>query len=992
MEGGGKKIPGEIEMTELKRMPNINPPITTPNPIPVIEQDISDEQISQEGNQQVISDVHEAVDEEIQPIQSNINDEQPILPNVVVEVPNNQQPILTDVGVEVTNNQQDISNANELLSLPAEEAREKNPDVDIIEPPKPPSIPILFNKLKKMYQNNMFIIKQLENSRIEPLEIDGLTINNLYELLKLNETLMHRKGSKLNMSAPKYKFVINNAANVGSNLNGSRMFIPPGFLEAVRIIVEDIKQNVYTDGNIDIGRLTEYMSYIDSQLDQMYVELKNRYQNEIKILNSKKRSKIITIREYNELLQKKYEQKTFERDTIVPLENKAFLLKMLKENPTFFKDFEDNYATWFKNSQPIFGIYRSLQRGIFCPTSSMMDAMDNCSLKYNTTEPKEVGTSYSEILYEGNGKYISFGGVVLNYDIKSPDGNDELVSRIYYDLNCNVGATREETDIMSISTLPIKVSESNDLKARVAYQGVVNKIKDIYDLTFSETTDFGIEYLNKMWEIVQYQFNPYNFNMLLSSTSLKTMGDYLQESQACFKWGGYVSDNSGFPNDLKRNPRYKEIKNKLIYRSVSKEESIFPYDKNTGNGLRLGIQGDRPSGFRSIYILLNGEGDVNDEAITGYMFTSSTQNPSRTLLVSRNSYNMRMPNSEGLKGNVIYVTRELQVPDKDGLLKSLEFLNVKDKNRKVEGEIVSPEITEPIISGSENIRGDELLQNPMTKIQPLRNVAYDELLDYQDKEFVPKMPQVEVENELTDKEQERLERQRRKEEENKRKEEEKRIEAQRVAEERRIKAEKDKKIKETITIIKNQIPGKSKSKTLTSAILDSLRPRIQELNIEELIFEEIYNEIKDQEQAASDKKAKSAATSAERIRKQQENEERRENYLKTQEGINLQSRIAGIEEEITNLIRSLDQVEGSRKEIKTKKDEINNEIKLKRDEIEKLNIDIDVNSGVVIGGKNTRVNKKNNLRKVTKKRNKNKFKLTKKYKKIKIHKTTRKSV
>ena len=80
---------------------------------------------------------------------------------------------------------------------------------------------------------------------------------------------------------------------------------------------------------------------------------------------------------------------------------------------------------------------------------------------------------------------------------------------------------------------------------------------------------------------------------------------------------------------------FDTIRDKLIFRSVSQGGSIVPYDEN-GNALRLGLQGDRPSGFRSIYILLNGKDAVNDQAITGYMFTSSTQNPSRSLLVSRN--------------------------------------------------------------------------------------------------------------------------------------------------------------------------------------------------------------------------------------------------------------------------------------------------------------------------------------------------------------------
>jgi hypothetical protein len=683
-----------------------------------------------------------------------INEEPVIKEEQVIK----EEPVINEEQVikeEPVINEEPVEN----IVAPPVERRELNPDIDIIEPPRPPSIPILFNKLKKMYQNNMFTIKQLQDSKIEPIRKDGVDIDNLYDLLKLNQILMHKKGTRVNIPAPKYKFVINNAANVGSNINGSRMFIPRSFLETIKKIVDEIKQGVFDSETVDdqtIDKINEeklqrYTKDTENELEEKYIFLETNFENEAKELNSKKRGKTITIREYNRLLEVKNEQKKFERTEIVPLENKLFLLEVLKENPDFYHDFETNFSLWFRDSQPIFGLYRSLQRGIFCPTSSMMDAMDNCSLKYNTTEPKEVGTSYSEIIYEKDGKKISFGGVVLNYN-ERVDGNEQLTAKIYYTLDCNVGANTSE-DTMRINTLPIKVSESNDLKARVAYQGVVNMIKEIYYSSESKETLEGVDYIKEMWKRMQYQYDPDGFNQLLGVTALKTMGDYLQECQACFKWGGYVNNTDEFPEELKRNRQFKRIKDKLIYRSVSKEGSIIPYDENTGDGLRLGIQGDRPSGFRSIYMLLNGEGDVNDQGITGYMFTSSTQNPSRTLLVSRNSSNMREPNSNGLKGNVIYVTRELQVPDRDNLLRSLEFLNVKDKNRKVEGIDVTPEIRESTIIGSEDVLG-KLLQNPMTKIHPLKNSEYEEWLDYNTK-FVPVQPIVEVENEKTDDEEAR---------------------------------------------------------------------------------------------------------------------------------------------------------------------------------------------------------------------------------------------
>ena len=61
-----------------------------------------------------------------------------------------------------------------------------------------------------------------------------------------------------------------------------------------------------------------------------------------------------------------------------------------------------------------------------------------------------------------------------------------------------------------------------------------------------------------------YQYNPYNFNALLSATALKTMGDYLQECQACFKWGGYVSTSEQFPEEVNQMLVRENIQDKLI--------------------------------------------------------------------------------------------------------------------------------------------------------------------------------------------------------------------------------------------------------------------------------------------------------------------------------------------------------------------------------------------------------------------------------------------
>ena len=64
------------------------------------------------------------------------------------------------------------------------------------------------------------------------------------------------------------------------------------------------------------------------------------------------------------------------------------------------------------------------------------------------------------------------------------------------------------------------------------------------------------------------------------------------------------------------------------------------------------------------------------------------------------------------------------------------------------------------LEGSRQISGEDLLTNLVTVIKPLKNIAYDDLVDYENTEFVPEMPKIEVEDELTDREQAKLDRQR----------------------------------------------------------------------------------------------------------------------------------------------------------------------------------------------------------------------------------------
>ena len=94
--------------------------------------------------------------------------------------------------------------------------------------------------------------------------------------------------------------------------------------------------------------------------------------------------------------------------------------------------------------------------------------------------------------------------------------------------------------------------------------------------------------------------------------------------------------------------------------------------------------------------------------------------------------------------------------DKNDLLQSLEFLNVREKNVKVEGSYVSSEIVEPTIVGTTKMRVDELLKNASQKQKELMNSDYQEWVDY-DTEFTPVSLQgtKEIEEEKTDAEEAR---------------------------------------------------------------------------------------------------------------------------------------------------------------------------------------------------------------------------------------------
>jgi len=647
-----------------------------------------------------------------------------------------------------------------------QEPKTQFPDSEIIDPGRAPAMPVVFKNLKKMFQNNVYTIQNLQSTRIPPITIpfgaDYVVIYTLYELLSYNQTLMHKTGSQYNIPAPAFKFVINNAANIAANINGAKFLYTKKDKDEIQSIVEEVKS--ITDFPAALEQITEEYDSILSELSPLEMREAN--------LKNLKRQNRIKISEYNELLQIQFDLKTIRNTRLIPCENKKYLIEKtvkynnetLKKGDDWLADWSKSYKWWFDQCQPLFGLYRNLVRGTFCPTVSMMDAMFNCSIKYGATETKEVGTTHFELKYESEdldaetqkpSRIISFGGVVLNYN-ETVGGVEQLNAKIDFDLAC-IDTKNGVDDVANISTMGMQVAESHDLKASVVYKCIVDKIKDIYSNSYGVSTEedtaksAGVDLTNqearnaflrdkidRMWSNVQIYKNKDNFNKLLGSTAIKTFGDFLQECLACMQWGGYVNSAEQFPDHIKSFINDNGVS--PIYRSVSEPDKIIPYDQH-GNALRFGIQGDRPSGFRSIYILLNGDSGINQQAITGYVFAAANQKPSRSILVARGSSDETNNNirKDKLRGKVIYTTRELPIVQEDRVryLKSLQYKKVVERKNlidKMTKDELVPEIGEPAIQGTSVDAEYKLIKAPLDILSmddPYKTANYNEWDDYE---------------------------------------------------------------------------------------------------------------------------------------------------------------------------------------------------------------------------------------------------------------------
>ena len=249
----------------------------------------------------------------------------------------------------------------------------------------------------------------------------------------------------------------------------------------------------------------------------------------------------------------------------------------------------------------------SLQNKVFCPTSSIVDAMTStCTWSTSADQGREAGNldytiagAAEEAGFSYQGKTTFIGNPVPNQPliIAAPGTTDYIESILVATLPNGIVIRGEKT---------IHIPTSTELTAHVALKHtLVVVIEKMYALTTATPTFFtaptppgaapwGI--WGRLFDYGVTEANNQFFKDLFAELLFKGRGDLDQEINAAIKWGGYIG-----------NPR------NIQYGPLIVQHDLF------GEAMRYFVANDRPSACRFMFMLLNAPLEqVNRLAFGGY--------------------------------------------------------------------------------------------------------------------------------------------------------------------------------------------------------------------------------------------------------------------------------------------------------------------------------------------------------------------------------------
>lgn len=230
----------------------------------------------------------------------------------------------------------------------------------------------------------------------------------------------------------------------------------------------------------------------------------------------------------------------------------------------------------------------------FCPYSSIIDGMSQCSWNTSGTDGRESGN--------------------MNFIIKDKEQN------YYYNGQLTIDNEAIEISLnISLPKIIIKtnkrvntIKDANELEAWVVLKNTLLKILDhVVSVGENDRDSFDqIVANNKVFEnLFKYGTkNPEIFVKIYSEILFKGVGDLFQEINSVAKNGGYNSN----------------------YQSENRIKKYF--NNNNPNPIRLFVANDRPSACRFMFMLINGDpNQINKKAFGGYFSMDELNN----LLIKR---------------------------------------------------------------------------------------------------------------------------------------------------------------------------------------------------------------------------------------------------------------------------------------------------------------------------------------------------------------------
>jgi hypothetical protein len=242
-----------------------------------------------------------------------------------------------------------------------------------------------------------------------------------------------------------------------------------------------------------------------------------------------------------------------------------------------------------------------LRRRVYCPATSIADAMSYCT--YKDAEKQKNAAIYPMNMYienENGPKYIYS---IQVYASKKTNATHKLT------IDGVVTVEGNPVTIRINKALDIAKLGDQDLSAVMAYHNMVLQMVQLFSDQSINTIVGPTTQQQKLNGMDKFKYFVRGMaKEIIQYCCIKSIGDWGQEIASVAKFGAYAG------TDLSKINQIMEYSNTVPYNT-------------TGQAIRLGIAGDRPSAFRMIYMnIFANPNSKNNQAVVGYVSTTNTSN------------------------------------------------------------------------------------------------------------------------------------------------------------------------------------------------------------------------------------------------------------------------------------------------------------------------------------------------------------------------------